>query len=339
MRSIFITTVVLVILFVTVIAFGSLYLFLNLEIINFTYLMTDGFWILVLFLLGSIVIALLISLGISRLVLKPARTVITGIQKLSAGDFSARMQSGKPKEFNEIARSFNTLAEELEKTKILRSDFINNFSHEFKTPIVSVKGLLDLLKRPGLPESKRNEYLKIVEEEIDRLTDMATNVLNLSRIESQSILTDVTEFNISEQIRTCIVLLEKKWTKKQLDLSLDFDEYFYSGNTDMLKQVWINLADNAIKFSRQGGELKITMGETEEHLFVRIADTGETIPKDDFEKIFNKFYREDKSAMSEGNGIGLSIVSRIVKLHGGRVEVESENGVTAFTVFLKKGLN
>lgn len=266
------------------------------------------------------------------------KTVLAGIRQLSKGDYSVRISATGTSEEKELAENFNLLAEELENTDILRSDFINNFSHEFKTPIVSMKGLVELLKKENLKPEKRNAYLKIIEEELDRLSNMATNILNLSKIENQKILTDITEFNVSEQIRTCVLLLEKKWEKKKLDLSLDFGEFYYRGNEDLLKQVWINLLDNAIKFSFEHGSVKVDMAKTDGRLIVNVSDTGETIPEKEIERVFDKFYQKDKSALSAGNGIGLSIVSHIIALHKGSITVKSQNGITTFSVTLDAGL-
>ena len=338
LRRIFVISFISVLLFIVIVTLVGLYLFLNSGVITYDDVIDDGFWIIAVFILSGVIIGIIITTGISRLVLKPSWELLSGVRRLSRGDFSVRMDLGGAYEMKELASNFNALAEELEHTEILRSDFINNFSHEFKTPIVSVKGLVELLKKSSLPEEKRVAYLQIIEEELDRVSDMATNILNLSKIENQTILTDVTEFNLSEQIRTCILLLEKKWAKKNIDFKLDFDEFYYRGNEDMLKQVWINLLDNAVKFSFEHGEISVEIEEDDEFIRVKISDKGETIPEEEFGNIFNKFYQKDKTAQREGNGIGLSIVSHIVKLHQGAVGVESANNLTAFTVMLKKEL-
>ena len=338
LRHIFIISFASVLLFITAAMLVALYLLIDYDIISYNDIINGGFWIIALFILTGVLIGTVITAGISKLVLKPSWEILSGVRKLAGGDFSVRLDRGGSYEMKELAEHFNALAMELENTKILRSDFINNFSHEFKTPIVSVKGLVELLKKSDLPEEKRQSYLKIIEEELDRVSDMATNILNLSKIENQTILTEIMSFNISEQIRTCILLLEKKWEKKNIAFLLDFDEFTYRGNEDMLKQVWINLLDNAIKFAYINSEISVEIQNADGFLTVKITDEGETIPKTEFENIFNKFYQKDKAAMSEGNGIGLSIVSHIVKLHQGTVGVESANNLTTFTVSLKKEL-
>lgn len=284
----------------------------------------------------SIILGLGLTFIFARFVLRPYYKILDGLEKLSKGEFSTRIKPSKFNAVKSVSEKFNVLAEELEKTEILRSDFINDFSHEFKTPIVSVSSLIALMKKGDISKEKQQQYLLIIEEEVNRLSDMTTNVLNLTRIENQGILTGKTEFNVSEQLRKCLVLLEKKWTIKGLDLDVDFNEYNVVANEDMLKQVWFNIIDNAIKFSYKGGLLKIDVEETLGEHVISISNEGPEIPKEDCEKIFQKFYQTKYTTKKEGNGIGLSIVKHIVELHNGKVSAKSENGVTTFTVALPK---
>lgn len=287
---------------------------------------------------ASTVVGVIVSLVFSHFVLKPTRLLVEGMDKLSKGNYDIRVNLGSSRTAKQISNQFNTLASELENTQMLRSDFINNFSHEFKTPITSVKGLIELLKKKDLDEKKRAEYLEIIEEEISRLLEMSTKVLDLTKVESHSVLSDIENYNLSEQIRACILLHSKKWDAKQLSLSLDFDEYEIGANVDLLKQVWVNLIDNAIKFSQPKSELKVEIIATDEEVCVAITNHGETIKESEKSKIFNKFYQVDGSHVREGNGIGLSIVQHIVSLHKGLVRLESANGITTFFVTLPRNL-
>ena len=270
--------------------------------------------------------------------LRPVSNLILQMNRLASGDFQARLKFGRllssHPAFGELTDSFNKMAEELGNTEMLRNDFINNFSHEFKTPIVSVAGFAKVLKRGGLTPEQQAEYLNIIEAESLRLSYMATNVLNLTRIENQSILTNVSRFNLSEQIRSCILLLEHKWAPKELEWSLEFREHEIRGNEELLKQVWINLIDNGIKFSDKQGVVEVRIEETERFICVSVINSGPEIPPEAREKIFNKFYQADESHSSEGNGVGLAIVKRVVQLHGGTALVRSEKGVTEFAVKL-----
>lgn len=287
-------------------------------------------------------VSLVIGFGFAMLTvrypLQPFNRIIAQMNRLAEGDFKARLRFGKHvgsiSAFKDMSDSFNKMAEELEGTEMLRADFINNFSHEFKTPIVSIAGFAKLLKRGDLTPEQRQEYISIIEEESMRLSYMATNVLNLTKVENQSILADVTQFNLSEQIRSCILLLENKWTAKNLELLVDFDEYTVLANEEQLKQVWINLLDNAVKFTPEQGVVEVKIREDEENVLVSISNSGSEISPENMSKIFNKFYQADESHASEGNGVGLAIVKKITQLHGGDVWVESGNGMTTFTVGL-----
>ena len=288
--------------------------------------------------LASIVIGTLMTFITSRIPLRPINQLINAMNRLAGGDYRTRLKYdtlfGRYATGREISDSFNKLAEELEGTEMLRSDFINNFSHEFKTPIVSIAGFAALLKRGNLSEAQKREYIDIIEEESLRLSAMATNVLNLTKVENQNILTSTSRFNLSEQIRSCVLLLERKWTQKRLELELDFDEHFITANEEQLKQVWINLIDNAVKFTPQYGLVRIDITEVNDTVLVSVANTGSTIPEAARERIFQKFYQADESHATQGNGVGLAIVKKVVDLHGGAIQVTSESDLTTFAVTL-----
>lgn len=293
--------------------------------------------ILFMFLISLIIGGVTVFFS-SRIPLKPVNEIINKMNRLAAGDFKTRLKFGNTMSAHpvvkELTASFNTMAEELENTELLRNDFINNFSHEFKTPIVSITGLANLLEVGNLTEEQRAQYARAIREESMRLSSMASNVLNLTKVENQTILTDVSQFNLSEQVRSAVLLLEEKWTSKNIDLQLDFDEFMIEANEEMLKQVWINLIDNAVKFVPRCGTVELEISEKEEALCVKISNTGSEIPPEKQEKIFAKFYQADESHATQGNGIGLAIVKSIVKLHNGAVSVSSGNGITSFTVVL-----
>ena len=299
--------------------------------------------IIILMVIISAVMGTSITILTGRFPLKPVNNLINKMNRLAAGDFKTRLHFRGPiynhPAFNEISESFNKMAEQLENTEVLRSDFINNFSHEFKTPIVSIAGFAKLLKKGNLSEEQKWQYLDAIEEESMRLSYMATNVLNLTKVENQTILTVISKFNLSEQVRSAVLLLENKWEKKNLELGLDFDEYIIEANEELLKQVWINLLDNAVKFAPRCGMVTVGITEKNNLLTVTVSNTGSEIPPEKLEKIWNKFYQADESHSSEGNGIGLVIVKRVTELHGGHVSVESKNSITSFTVTLPKEQN
>lgn len=342
--NIVISLIVFCIQFITILMSAAFtYLLIQLGVIS-----SGGDWelsmghIILFMVVISNVIGSVVAFVLIRFPLKFVSHIIHQINRLASGDFQARLYFNsavsKHPSFAELAESFNKMAEELGNTEVLRSDFINNFSHEFKTPIVSIAGFAKLLKRGNLTEEQKKEYLDVIEEESLRLSCMATNVLSLTQVENQTILTDVSRFNLSEQLRSCILLLVDKWEKKELDFEVDFGEYTISANEEMLKQVWINLIDNAIKFSPEGGVLEIDIEDRADQVSVSVANSGEEISSENQKRIFNKFYQADGSHSIEGNGIGLAVVKRVVDLHNGRVAVYSEHHTTVFTVTLPKDL-
>lgn len=279
--------------------------------------------------LGSFMTAVTIQLP-----MLPVKKLIRGMTRLANGHFEERMEFREMSAMKEVGDAFNALASELENTEMLRSDFVNNFSHEFKTPIVSIRGFAKILQRPDLTESQRQEYVGIIVDESTRLANMATNVLNLTKIEKQTILASKHEFNLSEQLRRCILLLEKKWDSKNLKLLADFPECMFAGDEELLKEVWVNLLDNAIKFSPEGAELEVRMARHGQWQEVAVINHGPQITPEQQKRLFDKFWQGDPSRAAEGTGIGLSIVKKVVELHNGQVEVQSTQQATAFTVRL-----
>lgn len=292
----------------------------------------------VIWALASLAVGIVTAALVSHIPLRPLQRLMEGLNRLAQGDYSVRLRRGHSSMGTKLTESFNALAAELENTEMLRADFVNNFSHEFKTPIVSILGFAKLLKRKDITPEKRDEYLEIILSEATRLTDMADHVLNLAKIEKQNILTEITEFNLSEQLRTCVLLLSKKWEQKSL--GIDFDEYEYhcTGNEELLKQVWINLLDNAVKFAPEGGRVKVSIRRESDGIAVSVASPGAEIAAETRRRIFEKFYQGDSSHATEGTGLGLAIVRKIVELHKGEIAVAYDDGCNVFTVAIPQPL-
>ena len=293
-----------------------------------------GYMAIISFIMGAV-----ISLLLALFPLRPVNDLINHMNRLASGDFKTRLKfrgifSEHPA-FMEISNSFDKLATELDNTELLRSDFINNFSHEFKTPIVSIAGLARILNKSNLSDEKRREYLAAIEEESKRLASLATNTLLLTKVENQTILTDKTEYNVSEQLRSSVLLLENKWSKRKIEIELSLDEYTVTANEELMREVWINLIDNAIKFSPRKSKIGININEKQGFVCVSITNSG-SISENDRNKIFNKFYRTDASHTTEGSGIGLAIVKKILDLHGFSVQVFSDSEAVTFLVKIPK---
>ncbi len=280
--------------------------------------------------------------AITKWILSPLKEMIVATERISKGDFKVHIQEtfAENSDFGILQRSFNHMAAELDSIEMFRKDFINNFSHEFKTPIVSLQGFAHQLQAGGLTPEEEREYIRIIAAESDRLAKMATNILLLSKLENQAIVTDKTEFYLDEQLRTCLLLLEKQWSEKDIELDPELDEIKYHFNEDMLSHVWLNLFSNAFKFTPRGGKVSCllrreTDADGRRLVVVTISDTGEGMSQEVAEHIFEKFYQGDTSHAGAGNGIGLTIVSRILELCGGHIQVSSAPGTgSTFKVFL-----
>lgn len=279
----------------------------------------------------------LLSVILSKKIYRPFEQLIRATEKIAQGDFKVRLaETADPgSDLGALQRSFNHMASELDSTEIFRNDFITNFSHEFKTPIVSIRGFARLLQEGNLTAEQHDKYVNIIAAESDRLANMATNILLLSKLENQKIVTDRTRFYLDEQLRHAILTLEKQWSSRNIELDIDLDEVMYEFNEDMLLQVWLNLFGNAFKFTPDGGTVFCTLRQEKNEAVVRIRDTGCGMSDAVITRIFEKFYQGDTSHSSAGNGIGLTIVGRILVLCGGRIQVESSPGQgSTFTVRL-----
>lgn len=219
-KQVYIFSFVAVMVSVVTLVLVTWYVLIVTGALSMEYLTEYGGLFLTLFIFLAIGLSVGLSVVVSKFVLKPINVIINGMSRLSDGDYSVRIALGGYEDMKNLAESFNNLAAELENTEILRRDFINDFSHEFKTPIMSIRGLATMLQKGNVPPEKQNEYLEVIAAESDRLCSLATNVLNLTKVENQSILSNVTKFNLSEQIRDCFLLLEKKWIAKKLELSV-----------------------------------------------------------------------------------------------------------------------
>ena len=278
---------------------------------------------------ASLIACTLIGTGAAAIftkwVLLPLNEMIAATDRIAKGDFKVHIQETfhERSDFGILQRSFNHMASELDGIEMFRNDFINNFSHEFKTPIVSVQGFAHQLMAGGLTPEEEQEYVRIIAAESDRLVKMSTNILTLSKLENQAIVTDKTVFYLDEQIRTCLVLLEKQWSSKNIELNLELDEVKYCFNEQMLAQVWLNLFGNAIKFTPEDGTVSCSLHTNGKEVVVSIRDTGIGMDEVTCRHIFEKFYQGDTSHTGDGNGIGLTIVQRVLVLCDGIITVDS----------------
>lgn len=289
-------------------------------------------------LCACIIIGSILSAMLSGILLRPLNDLKEGLLKVSKGDFTVRLEENGNSELSHIQESFNIMVKELGNTELFRNDFINDFSHEFQTPMVSVYGFAKQLKKGGLTKEQEQEYIDIIINESQRLINMSSNILMLSKLENQEIITDKKDFSLDEELRRCVLQLQGQWGEKNQEVIPDLCEITYYGNSGMLKQVWLNVIGNAVKYTPDGGTIEVKLDinpKNEQEVRVRITDNGIGMDKATAERIFEKFYQGDSSHATGGNGLGLAMVKRIVELCGGRIRVKSEpDKGTQFTVYL-----
>lgn len=316
----------------------SLLLFINTKLQLIESHHYNGFWFIVGTLLISIITGTLLTGLMGRKILFPFISLNTGTQEVAKGNFQFRLyEDYRIEELREMARNFNLMVQELSGIETLRNDFMINVSHEFKTPIAAIEGYATLIQDADLPHEERQEYTRLIMESTKQLSALSSHILKLSKLENQEILAEREAFQLDEQLRLALLLLEPQWSAKQLNLELQLEPIRYYGNEELLMQVWVNLLGNAIKFSNTGDELTVVAVLTEQEVRVDISDTGIGMTPDVRKHIFEKFYQGDQSRSAEGNGLGLPLALRIVDLHQGRIEATSELGKgSTFTVRMQR---
>ena len=273
---------------------------------------------------------------------RPVKKIQRALERLGHGDFSARvefssLEIGSVSAFSEIAESINLLAEELSGLETLRSDFIANVSHELKTPLSVMQNYGTMLTRPDLPEAERMEYARAITESSRRLAALITNILKLNKLENQQIFPSTVKYDLGEQLCECLLQYESTWEKKNIEIQTDIaDEILVSADAELLSLVWNNLFSNAFKFTDDGGRVSLSLYSDEGYAIVKISDTGCGMSAAVGEKIFEKFYQGDTSHQTQGNGLGLPLVKRVIDIMQGEICVESVLGVgSTFTVKIR----
>ena len=275
---------------------------------------------------------------------RPVKMITDAAQRIMNGDFSVRvkhMHGGGMEGFNQIGESINKMAEELSSVETLRTDFIANVSHEMKTPLSVMQNYGTLLQTPDLSEEKRVEYAKAITDASRRLADMMTNILKLNRLENQQIYPNPTTFDLGEQLCESLLQYESTWERKNIEIETDIAEnVLVSADAELLSLVWNNLFSNAFKFTENGGKVSLTLTADEKYATVKISDTGCGMSAEVGAHIFEKFYQGDTSHATQGNGLGLPLVKRVIDIMQGEISVESAVGIgTTFTVKIRRAEN
>lgn len=332
---IFLVFFVFGVLFVSIVISGSISYFL-MEMGILPPMLVNRFPVVLIFmfLVNMVIGTILAIIGGDRF-LRPLRRLTEATKEVAAGNFDVMVEVGGSSEICRLAISFNEMTKELSSIETLRNDFVSNIAHEFKTPVVSIRGFARRLKKNNLSEQQRDEYLDIIIAETGRLSNLSSNVLLLSKLESTDKVTDKTQYSLDEQIRRCILLLDPQLQKKQLELEVGLEPVQFTGNEEIMQPLWMNLLGNAIKFSSEGGTIRVELRSNGKEAIASISDTGFGMDDDVKKHVFDKFYQGDPSRSTEGNGLGLSLVKRILEICGGIITVHSELGKgTCFTVSL-----
>ena len=285
-------------------------------------------WIVV----TSIAVGALVMAIISKRFLVPLTNLSTAMSKVAEGDFETQIETeSKLEAIQDIYTNFNTMVKELGATETLQSDFVSNVSHEIKTPITAIEGYATLLQNTENIDEVENEYIEKILFNTKRLSELVSNILLLSMVDNKAIQAKKTTYRLDEQIRQSIVLLEPKWSAKEIEFDVDMDEVEYTGDESLMFHIWNNLIDNAIKFSPERGLIKIKLKRTDNKITFTVEDEGCGISDEEKKHIFNKFYQSDSSHRAEGNGLGLALVKNILALCGGDITVA--NGEKRGTIF------
>lgn len=278
---------------------------------------------------------------------KPLIDVSNTVKQVAEGNFKVNIKRRDTtkceyeyiNEVDELAKNVNKMVAELDGMDYMRKDFMSNVSHEIKTPIAAITGFTEILLDGSIDESERQEYLEVINKESMRISRLCENMLHMSRLDSQVIVSSMQKIRLDEQLRKCIILLTEKWSDKEIDFSIDLEEVSILSDYDMLQQVWINLIDNAIKYSRENCKIDISVKRlNDKSVKVSISDNGIGIEEGKLHRIFDKFYQCEESHKKSGSGLGLSISKRIVELLNGTIECKSkkDSGTTFEVTLLQK---
>ena len=294
-------------------------------------------WPIINLYMISVIIGTSISAIIGKKILSPLVKYSEALMEVGKGNFNIRLAEDKHyvQELKMISHNFNIMVNELNNIETFRSDFIANVSHEFKTPLASIDGYTMLLQDSNLTEEEKNEYIEKILNNTKRLSSLVYTILQISKLENQGIIAEKRKYKLDEELRQTLLFLEPKWAGKNIDLDIDLDETTFYGNEELLAQVWVNILDNAIKFTPDNGTIACSLKRFDGWITAIISDNGVGMPEDVQKHIFDKFYQGDKSHSSGGNGLGLALAKRIIDLCGGTIEVQSKYGKgSTFTIKL-----
>lgn len=301
---------------------------------------------IILGVLGNILLGTIICVGIDIvrrkiMVDKPTKIILDATNEIAKGNFKIKLKiknkHSKYDEYDKIKENINKMAEELSKNEVLKSDFISNVSHEIKTPLAIIQNYTTILQDDNLKSSDKKKYLETIVTATKKLSNLITNILKLNKLENQKLDFKISKFNLGEELRLCVLEYENLFDKKNLQLNCDIPDIYITSSKELLEIVWNNLISNAIKFTNNGGKIDISLIDKDNTTSIIIADNGCGMSRDIGKHIFDKFYQGDSSHASDGNGLGLALVKKVIDILGGEITVESElNKGSTFTIKLKR---
>ncbi len=298
--------------------------------------MLHAYFFVIFIALCSIGAGLFVYTRRTAKIVTSANAIVDATEKICRGNYDITFPE-LPLEYKKVAKSLTELAAYLKGVEKAQNDFINDFSHELKTPIVSIRGFARLLSKGNITDEERQEYLKIIATESDRLIDLTAGTLLLDRLENNRLNVDMKLYNLSEQLRRCILMLQESWEEKGVDIDADFLEFFVYSNEELLSQLFLNVIQNAIKFTPKGGTVRISVKESDKNTTVLIEDDGIGMDEETRKRMFDKYFRGDKSRSTPGNGLGLATVKKIAEVLDLSLDVSSTEGKgTKFYVVFKK---
>ncbi|MGE7826767.1 ATP-binding protein [Paenibacillus sp. NPDC093718] len=291
-----------------------------------------GVFILIALTIGSFKFILF-----TRVVVKPLKSLTAATRKVAKGDYNIALQTKSKDELGVLTEQFQQMAHKLSQIEKMRQEFVSNVSHELQTPLASISGFVSILQNDGLDEAEQLRCLDIIRNESMRLSRLSENMLRLATIDSNHYPFQPALVRLDRQMRRIVVATEPQWAAKRLNIHLELSKTEIYADEDLLSQVWLNIFNNSIKFTQEGGDITIELHSRNGEIGVTIRDSGIGIAEEDRTRIFERFFMADKSHNREagGSGLGLAIVKRVVELHGGSVEVDSTLGKgTSVTVYL-----
>ncbi|NLB79315.1 MAG: HAMP domain-containing histidine kinase, partial [Clostridiaceae bacterium] len=299
--------------------------------------------IIIIFIISGFVgciIALLFVAILTKRITKPINQMKRAARRVASGEFTERVSVNGKDEIAELSESFNNMIVALESLESMRRDFIGNVSHELRTPITTIKGFVEGVLDGVIPVEKQENYLTIVLDETRRMQKLVNDLLDLAKMHAGEVSLNITDFDVNELIRRCVISLQQMFIEKNLEFQADFEteRTFVNADSDAIQRVIINLLQNAVKFTPQDGEIRVKTYSDRDKVFISVEDNGKGIPKEELSNIFERFYKTDKSRSTDrsGLGLGLAIVRNIIVSHNEIIKVESEEGHgTVFTFSLR----